>query len=228
MITLTEDTVFNVNADWIVNTVNCLGVMGKGLALEFALRYPELDVIYTEQCKKKEINIGKIYNYKIKGINIINFPTKYDYRYPSQYKWIEDGLQDFLRNYKKLNIKSVAFPLLGCTNGELDKKIVLEMMTKYLNLDDVQVYICSSTKLAGKEKEMLEEFKSSSIEKLTDIAKLNKTQVEMIKINQMKVKRFYQILEIPKIGKTTYSKLFNYFYNGNDDNEGCVQLSLFD
>lgn len=228
MITLTEDTVFNTDAEWIVNTVNCLGVMGKGLALEFALRYPELDAVYTKQCRNKEINVGKIYDYNINGTNIINFPTKYDFRYPSQYKWIEEGLQDFLNNYKKLNIKSVAFPLLGCTNGELDKKIVLEMMKKYLDLDGVQVYICSSTKLAGKEKEMLEEFKNSSIEKLTDIAKLNKTQVEMIKINQMKVNRFYQILEIPKIGKTTYSKLFKYFYNGNDDNEGYVQLSIFD
>ena len=76
MITLTEDTVFNTDAEWIVNTVNCLGVMGKGLALEFALRYPELDAVYTKQCKNKEINVVKIYDYKINGTNIINFPTK--------------------------------------------------------------------------------------------------------------------------------------------------------
>ena len=202
--------------------------MGRGLALEFALRYPELDTIYIEQCKKKEINVGKVYNYKINGINIINFPTKYDYKYPSQYKWIEEGLKDFIHNYKKLNIKSIAFPLLGCANGELDKKIVLEMMKKYLNQDDLQVYICSSTKLAGKEKEMLEGFKNTSIEKLIEIARLNKNQAEAIKINQMKVNRFYQILEIEKIGRTTYSKLFNYFYHKKNDVCEYSQLSLFD
>ena len=227
MIIYTEDTVFNTNAECMVNTINCVGIMGKGLALEFALRYPKLEELYINQCNNKEINVGKIYFYTINKTKIINFPTKYNFKYPSQYKWIEEGLQNFVKVYKEFNIKSIAFPLLGCSNGELDRKIVLEIMNKYLELDDLIVYICGSTKLAGKEKEMLDKFKSSSIEQLTKIANLNKTQIQQIKENQTKVFRFYQILDIPKIGKTTYAKIFNHFYN-EDFKETNEQLSLFD
>ena len=227
MIVITDDTVFNTDAEWIVNTVNCVGIMGKGLALEFALRFPKLNTIYKEQCKRKEIITGRIYNYEIDGINIINFPTKYDYRYPSNYKWIEEGLVDFVKKYKELGISSIAFPLLGCNNGELDKGIILSMMKKYLELDDVRVYICKSIVVGGKEKEMLENFKRTSIEEIADIAKLNKNQIEEIRKKQMKIERFYQILDIDKIGKKSYEKIFTYFYN-LDSRRQYVQLSLFE
>ena len=227
MIYITDETVFNVNADCIVNTVNCVGVMGKGLALEFALRYPKLNDLYIEQCEKRLVKTGNVYFYEINGDKIINFPTKYNFKFPSRYEWIESGLIDFISKYKSLNIKSIAFPLLGCTNGELDKNIVLSMMMKYLDLEDLTVYICKSTKLNGKEKEMVENFKNTSISKLTNIAKLNKLQVEIIKDNQDKIDRFYKILDLEKIGKTSYSKLFNYFYNYKEKKED-IQLSLFD
>lgn len=215
MIKITEDTVFNTEADWIVNTVNCVGVMGKGLALEFALRFPKLKEIYINQCKQRFIKIGKIYSYTIDGLNIINFPTKIDFKYPSQYDWIERGLKDFVENYKSLGIKSIAFPLLGCTNGELDKAIVMEMMNKWLAIPDVTVYICKSIKLAGKEKEMVESFKKCSIEQLSTIVKLNKNQRESIESNKEKIDRFYKILDLDKIGHATYEKLFLYFYKNS-------------
>lgn len=226
MIIITDNTVFNTNAEYIVNTVNCVGVMGKGLALEFSLRYPDLNKIYIEQCKRNEIKTGQIYDYNINGTKIINFPTKNDYKYPSKYKWIEEGLIDFVKKYKDLNIKSIAFPLLGCTNGELDKNIILSIMKKHLDLPDIKVYICKSSLLAGKEQKMLNQFKSCSIEELTKIAKLNKNQISVIQKNQLKIHRFYQILDLPKIGKLTYKKLFVYFYHYEENTH--EQLSLFD
>ena len=70
MIIITESNVFNTDADTIVNAINCVGFMGKGLALEFSLRYPKLLVDYKEKCSKKEINIGKLYYYQmLKNLN---------------------------------------------------------------------------------------------------------------------------------------------------------------
>lgn len=229
MIRLVEDTIFNTPAEWIVNTINCVGFMGKGLALEFALRYPELERIYKEQCHKKEINIGKIYDYNINGTKIINFPTKYHYRYDSKYEWIELGLKDFVSKYKKLNIKSIAFPYLGCANGGLDYKVVEKIMIKYLNIEGLDVYICSSKKLGGKEKEMLEKFQSTDLEQLFKIGNLNVTQREQFSNKYLSIRRFYEILSIPKIGLKTYQNYFNYFYKDkNEVKPKNIALSIFD
>ena len=124
MIKVTDSTVFNTNADCIVNTINCVGVMGRGIALEFALRYPELENQYIEQCQNKQIHTGKVYFYEIDGQKIINFPTKFHFKYPSEIEWIEQGLKYFVDNYEGWNIKSIAFPLLGASNGGLDPKEV--------------------------------------------------------------------------------------------------------
>lgn len=212
MLYKTKSTVFNVNADCIVNTINCDGFMGKGLALEFALRYPELNDIYQDQCKKKQLHTGKVYVYNINGQYIINFPTKYHFKFPSKYEWIEQGLKHFISIYKELNIKSVAFPLLGARNGELDPKIVIEMMEKYLSEIDIDVFICYSSELAGKEKEMLDNFKSSNLYTLQTILNLRKPQFDSLLENQKLINRFYEIIDLPKIGIETYKKLFTYFY----------------
>ena len=141
MITFTDSTVFNTNADCIVNTINCVSFMGKGLALEFALRYPELEKIYKEECNNNKIHTGCVYFYEINGQKIINFPTKYHFKYPSKIEWIEQGLKYFVNNYKKWGIKSIAFPLLGTSNGGLNQKEVEEIMVKYLSTIDIDVYI---------------------------------------------------------------------------------------
>ena len=144
MIYETNYTVFEVDAKCIVNTANCDGFMGKGLALEFALRYPILEKAYIEQCKAKEIQVGKVYLYRLKDKDIINFPTKLHYQYPSKLMWIEEGLKYFKSKYKERNITSIAFPLLGGSNGGLDKDVVTNLMRKYLQDLDIKVYICKS------------------------------------------------------------------------------------
>jgi O-acetyl-ADP-ribose deacetylase (regulator of RNase III) len=135
--------IFNTKAQTIVNTVNCVGVMGKGVALVFKLRYPRMFPLYQDYCKKKLIGIGKLWLYKGEpgAPWILNFPTKFHWKYPSRIEYIEQGLQKFLETYKEKGISSIAFPMLGTHNGGLDKAVVLPLMIRYLERCDVPVEI---------------------------------------------------------------------------------------
>ena len=96
MIRYYKGTVFNAGAEAIVNTVNCDGVMGAGIALEFGLRYPDMYKDYVIKCKKGDICTGKVDYFKdSSGIIIVNFPTKIHFKYPSKIEWIESGLKAF-------------------------------------------------------------------------------------------------------------------------------------
>lgn len=225
MIKITESTVFNVGADCIVNTINCVGFMGRGIALEFALRYPDLEKQYIEQCHKKQIHTGHVYFYEIDEQKIINFPTKFHFKYPSQMEWIEQGLQDFIKNYKRWNIKSIAFPLLGANNGGLDPKEVETIMVKYLSQVEIDVFICHSKLLEGKELEMVNAFNTTPVEEMKKHVRLNSKQFTALLNNQNKIKRFIDISKIEGIGIDTYRGLFTLFYN----NKNIVgeQLTLF-
>ena len=225
MIKIVDSTIFNANAECIVNTINCVGVMGKGLALEFALRYPKLEEKYIEECNKKLIHTGKVYFYNIDGQKIINFPTKYHFKYPSKIEWISDGLQYFVDNYKKWNLKSIAFPLLGASNGGLDPKVVQDLMIRYLSKVDIDVYICRSILNEGKELEMVKTFKETPTLEIKQHVRLNSKQVMAIDRNKNKVNRFFDIARIDGIGIETYKSLFRFFYDNNLKRE--EQLSLF-
>lgn len=108
----------------IVNTVNCVGVMGKGIALQFKKKWPENFRAYELACKRKEIRPGKMFVYDSGGLLkpnfIINFPTKDHWREKSRVEYIRDGLDDLILQLKRLNVRSVALPPLGCGNGGLN------------------------------------------------------------------------------------------------------------
>lgn len=128
-----KGSLFDSDCDWIVNTVNCVGVMGKGIALEFKKRYPEMFNDYREICKKGLLTPGKLWIWtKDPKRNILCFPTKDHWRNPSRIEWIEEGLKKLLGNYERLGITSIAFPLLGCTNGGLNSSAVIPLMESYL------------------------------------------------------------------------------------------------
>ena len=124
--------IFKSQCQTIVNTINCVGVMGKGLALEMKKQYPQMFDKYKGLCDKGLLDIGKLWLYKDEEKWILNFPTKKDWRNPSEYSFIEYGMQKFIETYQSKSITSIAFPMLGCNNGGLDKDLVLEIMTKYL------------------------------------------------------------------------------------------------
>lgn len=120
----------------LVNTVNTVGVMGKGIALQFKERFPRNFKVYANACKKSEMQVGKMLVVKENTLNgekiIINFPTKTEWFKKSQYSYIEDGLKDLAMVIEEYNIKSIAIPPLGCGNGGLKWEKVKPMMDKYL------------------------------------------------------------------------------------------------
>lgn len=227
MLIETDKNVFGCNADAIVNTVNCVGFMGKGLALEFALRYPALEKAYIEDCKYKKVHTGKLNVYTIGGQTIINFPTKFHFKYPSQMSWIEDGLADFLAIYKKLGIQSVAFPLLGARNGGLDPNAVLMVMKRELAKAELTVYICHSKECDGLERAMIERFNNQNIEILSRSIRLTSLQKDSLEKAKNKIRHFHEISSLPKIGDTTYRALFEFFKKDEGGASQFKQGTLF-
>lgn len=141
MIEYIEGDIFDSPAQVIVNTVNTVGVMGKGLALSFKQRYPDMFERYRIACEKHQLTIGKLMLFYEPDHWLLLFPTKEHWRNPSKIEYLEKGLMKFVDSYADKNITSVAFPRLGCGNGELDWNVVRPIMEKYLKILPIDVYI---------------------------------------------------------------------------------------
>ena len=142
MISFVEGNLFESPAQVLVNTVNTVGAMGKGVAKEFKRIYPEMFKKYQELCENGKINIGTLFLYKTDNKWILNFPTKINWRNPSKIEYIEKGLKKFVAEYSRLRIHSIAFPPLGAGNGELDFQTEIKpIMIKYLHEIPIQVFI---------------------------------------------------------------------------------------
>ena len=133
--------IFESQAQTIVNPVNCVGVMGAGLALGFKNKYPQMFSVYQKHCFSGDLTPGKLMLYKTDKHWILNFPTKDHWINPSQMSYIEKGLEKFVSAYKTKGIISVAFPKLGCGRGGLDWVQVKALMEKYLNNLEIEVFI---------------------------------------------------------------------------------------
>jgi len=139
------------NAQALINTVNTVGVMGKGIALQFKKAYPNNFIAYQKACKKGDIAIGKLFVTKEYNINtgekiIINFPTKNDWRKSSEYSYIEKGLDNLVQIISQLNIKSIALPPLGAGNGGLEWEKVKKIIEQKLNNLDVEIIVYEPTR----------------------------------------------------------------------------------
>jgi O-acetyl-ADP-ribose deacetylase (regulator of RNase III) len=151
MITFTEGNLLKAEAEALVNTVNTVGVMGKGIALMFKEAFPENFRAYSAACKKREIEVGRIFATERRDLVggpkwIINFPTKKHWRNPSKMDWIKDGLQDLERFIREHKIKSIALPPLGSGNGGLDWKEVRPIIEATLgSLQGVDVLVFEPT-----------------------------------------------------------------------------------
>lgn len=124
----TGDLLKQQDVDAIVNTVNCVGVMGKGIALQFKKKWPANFKAYAAACKAGQVRLGEMFIYDLGALAtpryIINFPTKGDWRSASKLSDIESGLVDLVNKINALGIQSIAMPPLGCGNGGLDWKTV--------------------------------------------------------------------------------------------------------
>lgn len=142
MITYVAGNLFTSPAQVLVNTVNTQGVMGKGIALQFKKTYPEMFKQYQEFCETGKIDIGVLWIYKTPHKWVLNFPTKKSWRNPSRVEYIEIGLRKFTEKYNQLGIHSIAFPALGCGNGELSwEETVKPLMENYLNKIPGDVFV---------------------------------------------------------------------------------------
>lgn len=127
-------------AETLVNTVNCVGVMGKGIALEFKNRFPEMFADYLERCNRGEVKPGLPYLYRtLLPPQIINFPTKDHWKSVSKISDIERGLRHIVARYKEWDVKSLAIPPLGCGNGQLEWRAVGPLIYRYAKQIDVPV-----------------------------------------------------------------------------------------
>lgn len=109
---------FSSGAEALVNTVNCVGVMGKGIALEFKRRFPDLFKAYRSACSRGELSAGKVWIYRTKDNRIIfNCAVKDDWRNPSKIEWVESCLNELVELCRANNVKSLALPWMGAMNG---------------------------------------------------------------------------------------------------------------
>jgi O-acetyl-ADP-ribose deacetylase (regulator of RNase III)/uncharacterized protein YwgA len=134
---------FTSRTDTLVNTVNCVGVMGKGVALEFKKRFPAMFEDYASRCAQGRVRLGEPYLYRdVSGARIVNFPTKDHWRSASRLADIARGLDFFAAHVGAWGIRSVAFPPLGCGNGGLEWREVGPLMYSKLHrlACDVEVY----------------------------------------------------------------------------------------
>ena len=140
MITFTEGNIFDSPAQVITNTINCVGVMGKGLALEFKKRYPEMYQDYRQKCQDGLVKIGEPYLWENDQVQILNFPTKRHWRNGSRLDDIEAGLKYLAENYAEMGISTLALAPLGCGNGGLEWSKVKPLIVKFLgNIPDLDV-----------------------------------------------------------------------------------------
>ena len=134
--------IFDSKMQTIVNTVNCVGFMGGGIALEYKRRYPDMFKEYKERCLNGTLKMGELHLWNNDEPWILNFPTKIHFKDPSKEEFIEKGLKKFVSNYKKHSIESIAFPQLGTQLGGLDwENRVKPIMYKYLEALDIEVEI---------------------------------------------------------------------------------------
>jgi len=124
MIRYTQGNLLDAPAEALINTVNEVGVMGKGIALMFREAFPENTRAYEAACKAGEVRVGRMFgveNHDLTGPRwIINFPTKRHWRHPSRMEWVREGLADLAKFITEKRIRSVAIPPLGCGQGGLE------------------------------------------------------------------------------------------------------------
>lgn len=146
MLIFTSGNIFEAQTDAYVNPVNCMGVMGKGLALKFKERFPQNYTAYKFDCQRKSVRVGEMHICFIHKHGypkyIINFPTKIHWKDSSQLSYINAGLHSLLRCIEELNLKSIAIPKLGCGLGKLDWVLVKKEIQRILgNVPNVNIYI---------------------------------------------------------------------------------------
>ncbi|MFA5498228.1 MAG: macro domain-containing protein [Candidatus Cloacimonadia bacterium] len=142
MMKITRGDLFTSKMKTLVNAVNCVGVMGGGIALAFKKRYPEMYEDYVGRCERSEVKVGVPYVFNdASGKIILNFPTLYHWTDSSELSSIEKGLDLIVEKYKEWGLESIAIPALGCGVGGLSWEEVGPLMREKLSKLEIPVEI---------------------------------------------------------------------------------------
>ena len=214
MIVEKRGNIFTTQAKTIVNTINCVGVMGAGIAFEFRLRYPKMYIEYQKFCKEGLISIGKLWRYKAHDRDILAFPTKDNWRYPSKEIYLHKGLEKFLATYRSLGIESIAFPILGADKGGIEASRALEIMYSYLKQCDIDIEIWHFDSTAKDDKYELFKKLLDSLDNQT-ICKESNISLNILKkirqgIDNPSINSLSGLLRIKGVGEKSLEKLFGY------------------
>jgi len=206
--------IFTTECQTIVNTVNCVGVMGAGIAYEFRLREKDMFEKYKELCTDNKLDIGILWMYKGAEKNILNFPTKRDWRFPSKKEYLEKGLQKFVNTYKQKGITSIAFPILGADRGGMEPDISLKIMCRYLSGCDIDIEIWHFDPMA--KDDLYSEFKSvfQEIDDQT-IKNESKIRIDIVKkirraLDDKTINSLNRLLGVKGVGDRSLENLFRY------------------
>lgn len=229
-----QGNIFNTKCQTVVNTVNCVGVMGKGIAQVYKLRYPLMFEEYKEHCKNMLIKPGVLwlFNKQNNAPWILNFPTKFHWKYPSKIEWIESGLEKFVETYEKKGVTSIAFPLLGTHNGGLDTQVVKSLMEKHLGKCSIDIEIYDYDPNA--KDDLFEQFKTKwlalnpeSIKKETGVQPQYARKITDI-IGLGEVNSMIALANYKGIGEKTLEKAFNYVLNPPPHSQAQLQFPQSD
>ena len=211
MITFTQGNLLEARAEALVNTVNTVGVMGKGIALMFKERFAENFRRYAAACKAKEVRTGKMFVTEVNELHgarwIVNFPTKQHWRGNSKIEWIAEGLQDLRRFLIENKVKSIAIPPLGAGNGGLDWADVRPQIEEALADLDTEIIVFEPTQ------------KYQNVAKRTGVEKLTPARALIAEL----VRRYWvlgmecSLLEIQKLA---------WFLERNIERAGLTPLDL--
>jgi len=223
--------IFTTKCQTIVNTVNCVGVMGAGIALECRLRWPEMFGKYTELCSRHEIDIGKSWLYKTSDRWILNFPTKKHWKDPSREEFLHAGLKEFMRTYNENQIGSIAFPLLGAQHGGISPYRSQKIMESYLQKCEIPVEIykydpTAIDDLYGEFKKTLLNMSVEAIKFKTGL-RIDYVQRVLDAIDDKSICQLNRLASIDGIGVKTLEKIFSFVIQETSKPNKPVQGSLF-
>ena len=208
MVKVLIGNLFGSKAQTLVNTVNCVGIMGKGVALEFKKRFPEMFKDYEQRCIRREVKLGRPYLYKrLIPPWILNFPTKDHWRSVANLHAIVEGLQYLMVHYNEWGITSLAVPPLGCGQGQLEWRVVGPTLYRHLRKMDIPVELYAP--YGTPHEELQVEFLSGSESSREHPSAM--PEPEWIKPSWVGVVEILQRLEEqpyhPPVGRTIFQKI---------------------
>jgi len=215
-----KGNIFDSSSQVIVNTVNCAGVMGRGIAFEFKHRFPEMFRAYKNVCEQGLLIPGKLLLWTQSNPWILNFPTKNHWKYPSKLAYIDAGLKKFISTYSQKQISSISFPLLGTSHGGLLWEDVRTLMYKYLeeapNLV-VEIYHFDASAEDTLFTQLFEKTRNVEPVEFGRTNNISAKQADIIidATHSGRCKRMMDFAELNGIGPVALDKIFN-FAKGND------------